>query len=151
MPEVVGDLAEFAFTDEVEIEEDEGEVAIAQEEIDALEGLLGFMAAEPEEETALFVAVGGGIEGIASIDEGDGEVAWFVEEFRDDERDPGGGFWGDDFAEVSCGEFQFLRFGNVLCRNRGAMGSRELLAKLAAEVGNLQDAQDVFIRTLKKT
>lgn len=141
MPEVGGDLAEFAFADEVEVEEDEGEVAIAQEEIDALEGLLGLMAAEPEEATALLVAVGGGIEVVAAIDEGDGEVAWFVEKFRDDERHPGGGFGGHDFAEMSIGELQFLKFGEILDWDRGAMSSRELLAKLAAEVGNLQDAQ----------
>jgi hypothetical protein len=29
------------------------------------------------------------------------------------------------------------------------MSDRELLAKLAAEIGDLQDAQNMFIRTLK--
>ena len=92
MPEVGGDLAEFAFADEVEVEEDEGEVTIAQEEVGALEGLRGFVAAEPDEVAAWFVAVGSGVEGVAAIDEGDGEVTGFVEEFRDEEGDAGGGF-----------------------------------------------------------
>ena len=92
VPEVGGDLAEFAFADEVEIEQDEGEVAITEEEVDALEGFLGFVAAKPDESAALLVAVGGWIEMIASIDEGDGEVAGLIEEFRDEEGDSGGRF-----------------------------------------------------------
>lgn len=91
MPEVGGDLAELAFADEVEVEKDEGEVAIAQEEVGALEGLRGFVAAEPDEAAALFVGVGSGVKGVASIDEGDGKVARVVEEFRDEEGDSGGG------------------------------------------------------------
>ncbi|MFT6241972.1 MAG: hypothetical protein ACJAQT_004073 [Akkermansiaceae bacterium] len=101
MPESGGDLPEFAFGDEVEIEKDEGEVSIAEEEVGALEGLLGFGTAEPDEVAAFFVAVGGGVEGIAAIDEGEREVALFVEEFGDNEGGSGGVVGGDDFAEVA--------------------------------------------------
>lgn len=50
---------------------------------------------------------------------------------------------------MACGEFEFLGLGGVFERERDAMSGRKLLAKLAAEVGDLQDAQRVFIRTLK--
>ena len=57
MPESGGDLTELALGDEVEIENDEWEIAVAQEEVGALEGLLGFGAAEPDEVAAFLVPV----------------------------------------------------------------------------------------------
>ncbi|MFT6181899.1 MAG: hypothetical protein ACJA1W_004266, partial [Akkermansiaceae bacterium] len=127
MPESGGDLPEFAFGDEVEIEKDEGEVSIAEEEVGALEGLLGFGTAEPDEVAAFFVAVGGGVEGIAAIDEGEREVALFVEEFGDNEGGSGGVVGGDDFAEVAGGEFKGS-LGEDFLGDGGTMSGRELLA-----------------------
>ena len=71
MPEGGGDLAELALGDEVEIKKNEGEVAVAEEEIGAFKGLLGFGAAEPDEVAACGIAVRGGVEGVVAIDEGD--------------------------------------------------------------------------------
>ena len=42
MPESGGDLTEFTFGNEVKIKDDERQIAIAQQEVGALEGLLGF-------------------------------------------------------------------------------------------------------------
>lgn len=148
MPEGVGDLAEFAFGDEVEIEEDEGEVPIAEEKVGAFEGLLGLGAAEPDEVAALGVAVRAGVEGVSAIDEGEGESAFFGEEFGDDEGGSGGLVGRDDFAEMARGEFEGgLRRGFCGGWERGAMSGRKLLAKLAAELLYLQDAQNMFNRT----
>ena len=77
MPEGVGDLAEFALRDEVEIEEDEGEITIAEEEIGGLDRLLSFMTTDPDEVAALSSAIRGGIERVAAIDESEWEVSIF--------------------------------------------------------------------------
>lgn len=148
MPEGGGDLAEFALGDEVEVEENEREVAVAEEEVGAFEGLFDFGAAEPDEVAALGIAVGGGVEGVAAIDEGEGEVAFFGEEFGDDEGGSGGVVGRDDFAEMAGREFERGLWGGGFLGNGGAMSGRELLAKLPAELVDLQDAQNMFIRTL---
>lgn len=114
-----------------------------------MDGLLGFGAAEPDEVAAFFVAVGGGIEGVAAINESEGEVAFFVEEFGNDEGGSGGLVRGDDFAEVAGGEFE-RSLGKGFLGDGGTMSGREFLAKLAAELVDLQDAQNMFIRTLFK-
>lgn len=147
MPEGGGDLAELAVRGEVEVEENEGQVAIAEEEVGALQGLGGLGAAKPDEAAAEFVAVGGGVEGVASVDEDEREFAFLGEEFFEDEGGAGGGMGRDDFAEMAGGEFERgLWCGGV--RDGSAMSGRELLAKLAAELVDLQDAQNMFIRTL---
>ena len=149
MPKSRGDLAELTFGDKVEVEEDEGEVSVAEEEVGALDRLLGFRAANPDEAAAFFVTVRGGVEGVAAIDESEGEIAFFGEEFGNDERGSGGLARGDDFAEMTGGEFE-----GGLSRGRGgdwdgsAMSGRELFTKLASELINLENAQSVFIRTL---
>ncbi len=107
MPESGGDLSQFAFGGEVEVEEDEREIAIAQQEVGALEGLLGFGAAEPNEVTAFFVPVRSGIEGVAPVDKSERKVAFLIEEFGDDEGGSGGVAWRDDFAEVAGSEFEW--------------------------------------------
>ena len=149
MPESGGDLAEFALGDEVKIEDDQGKVSVAEEEVGALEGLLGFGAAKPDEVTTLFVSVRGGIEGVATINEDEGEVALFREEIGNDEGSSRGLMRSDDFTEVPGGEFEgsldALRFFDW---NRRAMSSRELFAKLTAELVDLLDAQNMFIRTV---
>jgi hypothetical protein len=95
MPESGGDLPEFAFGDEVEIEKDEGEVSIAEEEVGALEGLLGFGTAEPDEVAAFFVAVGGGVEGIAAIDEGERGRSRFSSRSSEITREAPAEWWGE--------------------------------------------------------
>lgn len=80
IPSVLGDLAEFAFASEMEVEDDDGEITVAEEEVGALDGLLDFGAANPEELAALFITVGGGIEAVLAVDEGDGEVLLFRDE-----------------------------------------------------------------------
>lgn len=134
----------------MEIKEDEREVSVTQEEIGAFEGLFGFGTAEPDEVAAFFVPVRGGVEGVATIDESEREVAFFVEEFGNDERGSSGVARGDDFAEMAGGKFERSGLGNGLFGNRCAMSGRELLTKLSAELVDLQDAQNMFIRTLFK-
>lgn len=148
MPESGGDLAQFAFGDEMEIKEDEREISVTQEEIGALEGLLGFGTAEPDEMAAFFISIRGGIEAVAPIDKGEREVAFFVEELGNDEGGSGGMVWGDDFVEMSGGKFEGSSLMNGLFGNGGTMSGRELLTKLTAELVDLQDAQNMFIRTL---
>jgi hypothetical protein len=90
MPERRGNLPELAFRSEVEIEKNEREVAIAQKQIGTLQGLFGFGTTKPDEASATSIAVGGGIEGVAAVDEGEREVALFGEEFAKHERGSGG-------------------------------------------------------------
>ena len=89
MPESGGDLTEFAFGNEMEVEKDEGEVSIAEEEVGALDRLLGFRTTDPDETAAFFITVRSGVETVASIDEGEGQIAFFFEEFGNDEGGSG--------------------------------------------------------------
>ena len=148
MPEGCGDLAEFAFGDEVEVEEDEGEVSISKEEVGALDGLLGFGTTDPDETAAFFVAVRSGVETVSSIDEGEGQIAFFFEEFGNDEGGSGGLTRGDDLAELTRGEFEgSLWKGFPGSRKGSTMSGRELLTKLTAELLDLENAQNMFNRT----
>jgi hypothetical protein len=49
MPGAGGDALEFVEGVKLEVEEDEGEVAVAEEEVGGLDGLGGVVAADPEE------------------------------------------------------------------------------------------------------
>ena len=80
MPERRRDLPEFAFRGEVEIKKDEWEVAITQEKIGALQRLFSFGATQPDEAAATSITIGGGVEGVAPIDEREREVTFFGEE-----------------------------------------------------------------------
>ena len=150
MPESGGDLAEFALGNEMKIEEDEWEIAVAQEEVGALEGLFDLGATKPNEVAAFFVPVRSGVESISPINEGERQITFLIKEFGDDEGGSGGVAGRDDFAEMTWGELERnslrSRFGRS--GNRITMSGRKLLVKLAAELINLQDAQNVFIRTL---
>jgi hypothetical protein len=64
-----GDLAEFFVGVELEIEDEEGEVAVVEEEVGATEGFFGIAAADPEEAGTGSEPVGGGVEGVAPVDE----------------------------------------------------------------------------------
>jgi hypothetical protein len=75
MPDCVGDPLQLTIGSQVKIEEDEREIAIAEKEISALNGLRRFLATNPEEATAFLRAVRRGIKGVAAIDEGEREIA----------------------------------------------------------------------------
>lgn len=81
MPGGHGKTFEFARRSKMEIEQDEREIAVAEEEIATLDGLGNLAATDPEELLAFEVAVRAGVEGIASVDEGEGEIAFLGEEF----------------------------------------------------------------------
>jgi len=71
-----------------------------------------------------------------------------LEEFGDDEGGSGGVAWRDDFAEMAGREFQGCDLRSGFFGGRSTMSGWKLLAKLVAELFNLQDAQNMFIRTL---
>ena len=83
----------------MQVEQDEREIAIAKQEVDGLNGLRDFAATDPKEALAFEIAVRGGIEGIASVDQGEGELAFFVEEFGNEQSHALAGMRGDDFVE----------------------------------------------------
>lgn len=64
-----GDATELAGGQGGEIEEDEGQIPIAQQEIGGLEGLGGLAAAQPEKTLAFLRGERGGIEAVAGVDE----------------------------------------------------------------------------------
>jgi hypothetical protein len=64
-----GDLAEFFERIELEVEDEEGEIAIVKKEVGAADGFLGIVAANPEEAGAGGGAVRSGVEGVAPINE----------------------------------------------------------------------------------
>ena len=59
---------------ELKVEGEKRKVAIAEKEIGAAEGLLGGLAAKPEEAGAGLGTVGTRIEGVGAVDEGEGDV-----------------------------------------------------------------------------
>lgn len=64
-----GDGIEFGGGVELEVEDEEGEVAVAEEEVGAAEGFVGVVATDPEETGAGGGSVGGGVEGVAAVDQ----------------------------------------------------------------------------------
>jgi hypothetical protein len=75
VPDRVGNPLQFTSGSQVEIEEDEREIAIAEEEVGALDCLHRFPATDPEDALAFFRAVGCRIKGIVTIDEREGEIS----------------------------------------------------------------------------
>ena len=67
-----GDAAQLAGGEGGEIEQDEGQVAVAQQQVGGLHGLRGFAAAQPEQAGAFVGGEGGGIEAVAGVDEDEG-------------------------------------------------------------------------------
>ena len=84
IPRGGGDGAELVEGGEGAVEEDEGNIAVAQEEVGGLEGFLGVGGSEPEEGATRMI--GGGVEAVARIDEGEGELAGFFFEKLGDEE-----------------------------------------------------------------
>lgn len=124
-----GDFAEFFERVELEIEDEEGEVAIVEKEVGAADGFIGIVTTDPEEAGAGGGAVRGGIEGVAAIDEGERgsvqctvfSIQWGVfsiqwrrvlfalEEFGEDEGESGSGAGGREFGEGAGGKGGELR------------------------------------------
>ena len=82
-----GDAAEFGVGIAAEVEDDEREIAIAQEEIGAAEGFIGSAAADPEQAGKHGFASGGGVEMIVPVDQrGPAGSGGIFTEQRDEER-----------------------------------------------------------------
>jgi len=148
MPDGRRKTLELAGRREVQIEEDEREVAVAKEKVSALDGLGNLAAADPEELLTLEIAVGGGIEGIASVDEGEGEIAFFGEELGNEQSHALAGMWGDDFVEAAGFESEIGVVGVFFRRRSGTMRGGELFAEFPAKFVDLQKRVHMFIRTL---
>jgi hypothetical protein len=144
VPGRAGDAAEFGERVELEVEDEEGEVAVAQKEVGAAEGLVGLAAADPEEAGTGSGAVGGGVEGVAAVDEGErgainGRRGGLLKNFGEDKGEAGGGTGGGKLGEGAGGEGRKAR-GGV---NRGGgrfvlMRLRESLPQLTAQVLEIQ-------------
>ncbi len=114
-----------------------------------MKGLPGARTAEPDEVLAAGIAVRGGVETVLSVDQDEREVALLVEEFAENEGGSGGRMGRDDFAELSGGKLEGSRhwfFGGN--RNGSPVGRREFFPQLLPKLLDLQDAQNMFIRTL---
>ena len=83
IPRGGGNGAEFGERGELEVEGEKGKIAIAEEKVGAAEGLLGGVTANPKEAGAGLGTVGTRVEGVGSVDEGEGDVS----------RREGGRFW----------------------------------------------------------
>lgn len=149
-----GDLAEFFERIELEVEDEEGEIAIVEKEVGAADGFLGIVAANPEEAGAGGGAVGRGVEGVASINEaerfagGRGSIFGFLsallcgeegnpvtlKEFGEDEGEAGGGAGGREFGEGAGREGgEMRRAVNGSWGRFGLMCFGELLLQLLAQ------------------
>ena len=114
------DLAKFFERVELEIENEEGEIAIVEEKVGTAEGFFGVMATDPEEAGAGRGAVGGGIERVATVDESErfgcqfSVLSWQLGSWRfafrvlknlgQDEGEAGGGAGRREFGESAGGE-----------------------------------------------
>ena len=155
-PGGAGDLVELFGFVELQIHEDEREVAVAQEEIGGLDGLGGLAAAHPEELLTEFAAGCSGIEGIAPIDQDDGALVGDggVEDTGDEETATTGrdGAGTGDFGESATGDANSIEaggtgFDGVTRRALGSLvGVRKLLAQAFAE---LQDVFGCFLITVQ--
>jgi hypothetical protein len=158
VPRGGGDVVEFDGGGELEIEDEEGEVAVAEEEVGATEGFVGVVAADPEEAGAGGGAVGGGVEGVAAVDEGElGNVERRTlnvecrmlmgfgagletsaprgaEELGEDEGEGGGGSGGGEFGEGAFGEGGEGGAEGGSFDGAGLVGVREFLTKLLPEI-----------------
>jgi hypothetical protein len=144
VPRGGGKPAEFLERGELEVENEKREVAVAKEEIGAAEGFLGMVATDPEKAGAGRGAVGGGVEGVAAVDEGErgainGRRGGLLKNFGEDKGEAGGGTGGGKLGEGAGGEGRKAR-GGV---NRGGgrfvlMRLRESLPQLTAQVLEIQ-------------
>ncbi len=133
MPGGHGKAFEFASRSEMEIEQDEREIAVAEEEIGTLDGLGNLAATDPEELAAFEVAVRAGVEGIASVDEGEGEIAFLGEEFRNEQSHALIGLRGDDFVDATSFEGEAGGGLGFFGKRGSTMRGGELFAKFPAK------------------
>ena len=155
-----GNLAKFFERVELEIEDQKGEVAITEEKVGTAEGLFGMVATDPEEAGTGGGAVGSGVEGIATVDEGERCVLlleWrgfrvqggrrrlgsggvrLLQQFGEDEREPGGRSGGREFREGASGKGResgrrFDGRGGALLLMRLRESLLQLLAKMLAKI-----------------
>lgn len=133
MPDGSGKAFEFAGWSEMEIEQDAREIAVAEEEIGALDGLGNLATTDPEELSAFEVAVRAGVEGIASVDEGEGEIAFLGEEFRNEQSHALIGLRGDDFVDATSFEGEAGGGLGFFGKRGSTMRGGELFAKFPAK------------------
>ena len=112
VPRGVRDAAELSGGQRGEIEEDEGEVAVAQQEIGGAEGLGGIAATKPEEAGAFLGGEGGGVEAVAGVDQCQRGVGLVIlgEQGGDDEGEAAGGVAGRDLGDGAGGEVRSSKF-----------------------------------------
>ena len=138
MPSGGGEAFEFPGGREMKIEEDEREVAVAEQKVGALDGLGDLAATDPEELLAFEIAVRTGVEGIASVDESERKVSLPGKKFGNQQGHALAGMRGDDFVEAAAFKGKVRGVGSFLRRRGGTMRGRELLTKLTAEIFNFQ-------------
>lgn len=133
-----GNPAEFGERGELEVEDEEGEVAIAQKEVRATEALRDLAAANPQKALTGVGAVRGGVEGVISVDQG--KLACLVarrgvvEQLGEQEGEAGSGSGGREFGDGPARERGQLAGGG---KGRGrlprAVGGGKLFAELLAQ------------------
>ena len=113
-----------------------------------MEGFLGVGGAEPEEGAAR--VVGGGVEAVARIDEGEGEFArFFFEELGDEKGATGDGGRCDEFADGAFGKWREAGNGVAFAGRALLVSGGEAFPELTPEFRNW-DGVHVFKRTLKR-
>ena len=133
MPGGHGKAFEFAGRSEMEIEQDDREIAVAEEEVSALDGLGNLAATDPEELPAFEVAVRAGVEGITSVDEGEWEIAFLGEEFRNEQSHALIGLRGDDFVDATAFEGEVGGCLGFFGKRGRTMRGGEFFAKFPAK------------------
>src|SRR5688572_28063108 len=101
MPDRRGNFAAFQRRTQVQIEDDEWQIAVAQKEVGGFEGLRGATATDPEKAGEYFVATGGGVKRVVGIDESDPLVAFLglAQKGPKEEGAAGIGFGANYFGE----------------------------------------------------
>ena len=113
-----------------------------------MDGLGNLAATDPEELPAFEVTVRAGVEGIASVDEGEGEVAFLGEEFRNEQSHALIGLRGDDFVDAASFEGEAGGGLGFFGKRSRTMRGGEFFAKFPAEFIDFQKRRHMFIRTL---
>ena len=147
VPGAGGDAGEFGEGVELEVEDDEGEIAVAEEEVGGFDGFAGLTAAHPEDLLAELGAGCVGIEAVAAIDEDDGALVGDggVKEAADEEAAAavGGAGGADDLGEGAAWDADLVEAGGAsadgVARGArvpgwGSVGVRKLLAHAFAEL-----------------
>lgn len=133
----------------MEIEQNEREIAIAQEEIGTLDRLHRLPAADPEKAATFLRSIRHWIKGIPPINERQREIALLPQKLRDHERSPRAKPRCYEFIERSARKGKRSRVKvKFLWLDNTAVRPRKLLLELLPQVRDLRDLQNMFIRTL---